>query len=305
MRRKKEHAMIAILGATGKTGSVAARRLLGQGHAVRVVGRSRERLGPLVQAGAQAVVADLEDGLSVERALQGATAAYVLIPPNFAVAEFRAYQRRVSDAITGALRRARVPRAVLLSSLGADHPVGTGPVVALHEIEQHLRAVPDLHVVSLRAGFFMENFLMQVSTIRRYGVLTMPLPAELPLSVIAAPDIGRYAAERLGQLESVRFEAVNLVGPRPVTPREITQTLGTAIGRPDLPYVETTYQEAEDGLCAAGLAPELAALYVELYRGAAGGLLAPEVGTGVVATETDITEFARDFAVAFRAALAA
>ena len=45
--------MIVVLGATGNTGSVVAQRLLDAGESVRVVSRSRERLQPLVDAGAE------------------------------------------------------------------------------------------------------------------------------------------------------------------------------------------------------------------------------------------------------------
>jgi uncharacterized protein YbjT (DUF2867 family) len=294
--------MIVILGATGKTGSAAALTLLNQGSQVRAVGRSAERLRPLRDAGAEVAIADLEDSKAVTAAFTGAQAAYVLIPPNFAVERFRAYQRAISDSVVRAIRHAEVPRVVLLSSLGADHPRGTGPVVALHELEDTLKAVPGLAVLSLRAGFFMENFLMNVGLVRSAKILGSPAPAHAPMTVIAAADIGRYAARRLSLLDFSGFEVVNLVGPTFPTMQQVAAALGEAIGKPDLPYVQFSYEEAERGLIQAGLKPELAGLYVELYRGAAEGLLQPEAGTAIVQTETSLSEFAGVFAAAYAAA---
>ena len=296
--------MIVVLGATGKTGSAAALTLLSQGSKVRAIGRSAERLKSLRNAGAEVAIADLQDSKAVTAAFTGAQAAYVLIPPNFAVERFRAYQRAISNSVARAIKHAEVPRVVLLSSLGANHPLGTGPVVALHELEDTLKAAPGLAVLSLRAGFFMENYLMNVDLVRSTGLLGSPAPAHAPMSVIAAADIGRYAARRLSLLDFSGFEVVNLVGPSFPTMQQIARVLGEAIGKPDLPYVQFSYEEAEQGLLKAGLKPELAGIYVELYRGAAQGLLEPEAGTAVVRTETPLSEFARSFAAAYAAAAA-
>jgi uncharacterized protein YbjT (DUF2867 family) len=297
--------MIVILGATGKTGSVAVHALLKHGSAVRAVGRSTERLKSFRDAGAEVCVADLEDPKTVKAALEGATAVYALIPPNFAAERFRDYQRAVNSSLVSAIQHAEVPRVVLLSSLGANHARGTGPVVALHELEDKLRTISGVAVLSLRAGFFMENFLMNVQMVRSTAVFGSAAPPHAPMNLIAAADIGRYAARRLAVLDFRGFEVANLVGPATVTMQEVARTLGAAIGKPDLPYVQFSYDDAEKGLVNAGLKPELAGLYVELYRGAAQGLLEPEPGTAVVRTQTPLSEFARVFAAAYAGQAAA
>lgn len=293
--------MIVIFGATGKTGSVAARELLTAGRRVRVVGRSAERLAPLVAAGAEAHVGDVTDPAAAEAALAGATAAYLVVPPSFVVDDFAAYQEIVVRSLTAAVKARRPPQVVLLSSLGAQHAVGTGPIVALHHLEGRLRAIPGLGVLALRAGFFYENFLMNVPMIKAMGANGAPSPAEAPLAIIAAADIGRYAARRLLERDFAGFTAVNLVGPRPVSMSETTRVLGQAIGKPELPYVQVGYDDLERGLIDMGLKPRLAAMYVELYRGVAAGLLAPEPGTVTVHLETPLEAFGPVFAAAYAA----
>ena len=294
--------MHVIFGVTGKTGGVAARALAADGRKVRGVGRNAERLRPFVELGIEATTADVEDAASVQRALTEAEAAYLLIPPNLVVDDFRAYQRRAGEALAEGVRQASIRHVVFLSSLGAEHPAGTGPIVGLHELEQRLRHIPHLNVLSIRAGFFMENLLMQIDTLRSMGVLGSPAPGAAPLALIAAADIGRFAARRLHALDFSGFEVVNLIGPNLVTMNDVAQAIGPAIGKPDLSYVHSSYEEAEQGLVAAGLKPQLAGLYIELYKGAAAGLLQPEPGTGVAKTETPIQEFARTFAAAYRRA---
>ena len=151
--------MYAICGASGNTGSVAAMTLLALGKKVRVIGRDAHNLQTLVQKGAEAFVADMVDAAAMTKAFEGATAVYALIPPNMAVEDFRAYQGQLTDAVSKAVKDAGVKYVVLLSSIGGDQPSGTGPIVGLHEFEQKLSKIPGLNLLSLRAGFFIENFL--------------------------------------------------------------------------------------------------------------------------------------------------
>ena len=161
--------MYAVTGATGNTGRVVANRLLDQGKKVRVIGRSAERLQSFVARGAEAFVADLSDQAALTKAFTGAEGVYAMIPPSMTSQDFRGEQRRASDAIAGALENAGVKHAVVLSSVGADKEAGTGPVAGLHEFEEMLNGIAGLKVVHLRAGYFMENTLVQAAAIHAMG----------------------------------------------------------------------------------------------------------------------------------------
>ena len=75
--------MYAVIGATGNTGRVVAEDLLAAGLPVRVIGRSEDRLAPLVARGAEAAVGDVSDADFVARACDGVGGVYHLIPPRF------------------------------------------------------------------------------------------------------------------------------------------------------------------------------------------------------------------------------
>ena len=112
--------MYVITGATGNTGSGIAEALLARGEKVRVVGRSAEKLERFVQKGAEALSADLGDEAVLARAFAGATAVYVMIPPDSTSEHWREQQERQSDALAAALQKAGATHAVTLSSVGAD-----------------------------------------------------------------------------------------------------------------------------------------------------------------------------------------
>jgi uncharacterized protein YbjT (DUF2867 family) len=67
-----------ITGATGNVGKRVAEQLLSQCHKVRVFGRNRERLQPLVDKGATAFVGDMWDKDSVNEAFRGVDAALLI-----------------------------------------------------------------------------------------------------------------------------------------------------------------------------------------------------------------------------------
>jgi uncharacterized protein YbjT (DUF2867 family) len=292
--------MIVVFGSTGNTGKVAVESLVRQGEPVRAVGRNREKLQPLADLGAEPWTTDLEDGGAVARALEGARAAYLLIPPNLGVDDFVAYQGRVIEALVHGVTKARIGHVVVLSSLGADHAQGTGPIVGLYRLEQALRSVQGLASCFVRAGFFMENFLLNLGLIKAQGINGSAAPPDAPMELIATADIGRYAAERLAASDFSGSSVVNLVAPRPYTMREATAVLGAAIDRPDLPYVQFGYTELEQGLLSMGLKPQMAGLYVEMYRGAAQGLLSPEPGTQTVRAATSLEVFGPVFGAIYQ-----
>ena len=139
--------MIAITGATGNTGGVVAEKLLAQGAKVRVIGRDRNRLERFIKKGAEAAVADITDASGLTRAFQGADAVYALVPPNITASDVRGYQEAVNDALASAIDKASVSHAVVLSSIGADKPSGTGPIVGLRNLEAKLDGIGRLNAI--------------------------------------------------------------------------------------------------------------------------------------------------------------
>jgi uncharacterized protein YbjT (DUF2867 family) len=284
--------MYVITGATGNTGSMIAAKLLGQGEKVRVIGRDASRLGGFVQKGAEAFVADVTDAAALTKAFTGAKAVYAMIPPNPAAPDVSGYQERVSDALVTAIKNAGVGHAVVLSSVGADKPEKTGPVVGLHNLEQKLSGIAALNALYIRAGYFMQNLLPQVAVIQNFGVLGGPLRADLPVAMIAARDIGDWAAEELLRLSFTGKQARELLGPRDVTYREVASVIGKAIGKPNLNYMQLPPQQLKPALLQLGMSPNMADLLLEMSGALNSGYMAPlEPRSAQNSTPTPIETF--------------
>ena len=135
--------------------------------------------------------------------------------------DFRAYQNRLGQAISTAIRNANVRYVVNLSSVGVHQPERTGVVLGLHDQEQRLNQLEGVNVLHLRPTFFMENFFGNIGVIKGMGVNGSPLAADKPFSFIATPDIGVVAARAAAQAGLHRQErAGQAPGPRDYTMRD-------------------------------------------------------------------------------------
>lgn len=257
--------MIAVMGAAGNTGKVVAEALLSKGEKVRAIGRDAARLEPLRAKGAEVAVGDAGDAAFLARAFAGAEAAYTLIPPGMTAPAFRAHQDRLGAATAAALREAKVRRVVLLSSLGAEHPAGTGPIAGLFAQEARLRELR-VDALFLRAGYFYENTFSSLPLVRHQGINGGAIGPDVPIGMIATADIGAAAAAALLARDFSGAAVRDLVGPRDYTLAEVTKILGAAIGKPDLAYVQFPYDAFAGALAQAGLSKDLAGLYAEMSR---------------------------------------
>jgi uncharacterized protein YbjT (DUF2867 family) len=264
---------IAVLGVSGRTGRVAAETLLEQGREVRVIVRDAAKGEPWAQRGAQVAVADVGDAEAVARALQGVEAAYLLVPPNFGVEDYAAYQLEVGKALVQAVKRAGLPRVVLLSSVAAQHEAGTGPIAALHFVEEQLRRT-NTAATFLRAAYFMENLGLAFGALKD-GILPSFFPADAPLEMVATSDIGACAARLLVE-DGAAVGApriVQLAGPNELSMNDVASRISARLGRPIRVQVAPT-SELVPTYTSFGLKPKLADMYREMTEGIISGHVA-------------------------------
>ena len=283
-----------VVGATGNTGSIVVETLLERGETVRAIGRDAGRLQPFAQRGAEAHVADVNDPAAMTKAFAGMESAYVLIPPQTAAPDFLAASEAISDSITAALKASSVKHVVLLSSLGAQHASGTGPVVGLHNFEQKLNQLTDINVLFLRPAFFMENFLMSIGLIQNMGILGGAIKGTLQIPMIDTQDIGRAAADALTRRDFEGKETQELLGQRNLSHKEAAEIIGKEIGRPGLAYQQFPGFMVEQVLKQMGLPKKTAELLVEMHEAFNKGLMAPlEQRNGHNTTPTTFEAFVR------------
>ena len=297
-------APFVICGATGHVGGVLAETLLAAGRSVRAVARERVRLGPLAAKGAEPWPGDLEDATFLAQAFRGALGAFVLIPPRPDAPDHRGYQNLVGASIASALATARVPRVISLSSIGAHLSERTGPILGLRDFEAKLDRLAEAGVVHLRPGYFMENHLWSIPLIRKLGINGSGIRPDAAIPMVATKDIADAAA-RLFLNDAVAGRSIRyLLGPGDLTMSAATRSLGEAIGRPDLKYVQFPEEGVRDAMTTAGMSRSTIEAMVEMQRAFNTGTIRPtEERSMENSTLTTLDEFAHDvFARAYRAA---
>jgi uncharacterized protein YbjT (DUF2867 family) len=233
-------------------------------------------------------------------AFSGAAAAYVMIPPKIDAEDFRAYQNEVAASLCSAIAETGVQRVVSLSSLGAELPEGTGPIAGLYDLEGRLNALGGVAVLHLRPAYFMENWLLQIETIKRMHVAGSPIKEDLKIPMIAIRDIAAFAAERLLKGDFEGHSVRELHGQRDLTQQEAAHVLGRAIGRENLPYIEFAYDDYAKGMRGAGLSADVARGIAEMYYAMNEGAIHPnEPRSAENATPTSIEDFAPVFAAVY------
>ncbi len=287
--------MYVVLGATGRTGSIIATSLLLKGEKVRVVGRDAGRLDRFARKGAETFTASVSDAAALTEAFAGARAAYLLLPPSMTSQDYRADQERESDAIAKAVKDSGLRYAVHLSSFGAHVPEGTGPIAGLYSSEKKLNAIGGLHVLHLRAGYFMENNLAAISMIHAMGTFGHAVLPDLKIPMIATRDIGDYAARRLLSLDFSGKQTHELLGERDLSMNEATAVIARGIGKPDLRYVQFPYEEVQQVFIQTGVPAKTAGQFIEMYKAMNEGIVAGlEPRSPENTTPTSFEKFVQD-----------
>ena len=281
----------AVTGATGHVGRVVADKLKVQGHEVRPVSRS---------AGV-----DLDDAVALDRAFSGADGAFIMIPPEVKAADLRPRQIEVGLKLASAVKKAGTHRIVFLSSGNAQYEKGTGPILGLHDMEERLNALGLAELVHLRPSFFMENHLGAIGLIAQAGIYGTAFRPDAPLPMNATRDVGDIAAEFLTEDPFRQPRIWESLGARDYTMAEATHILGAAIGKPDLKYVQFSYDEARKAMIGFGLSASYADSMMELTRSVNEGKLHSPTRSPENTTPTTLEQFAEEvFRKAFEAATA-
>lgn len=263
--------MYVVAGVTGRTGRVVAEQLLGVDLPVRVLLREASRGREWLERGAEVVQVDFRDTVGLTDALRGAEAAWLLGPPDVGGASFLEGRQSLAASVAQAVRDSGLPRAVVLSSIGAHRSAGTGPILGSHRMEEAFSGQPG--VTFLRAAWFIENWLPALELVRAEGVLPVFQAPDRPHPMVSAQDIGRVGAEAL--LDDEAPPLIELAGADDPTPVEVAAVFAELLGRP-VAVRPTSSAAAVEAFAMMGVSAEVARLYAEMYRGMDDGTVAWE-----------------------------
>jgi uncharacterized protein YbjT (DUF2867 family) len=287
--RSSPEPVVLVTGATGRIGRQVVDELLRAGASVRALTRQPGQAA--LPAGVEVVAGDFTVPESLDPALDGVTAVFLVWPATVAAA----------PAVVARLAAAAPRRIVYLSApIWTPHPFfqQPNPMRALHAEIERLLAATGLDVAVLRPGMFASNALhWWAPQIRNGDVVRWPY-AEVETAPIDARDVAAVAARVLLDAQHARGDYV-LTGPASLSQAAQVQAIGSAIGR-RLRFEELSpdeFRRMTAGTWPAGVAEMLLAAWRAALGRSAFVTSAVQEIVGVPART--ISEWAADYATAF------
>ena len=285
---------ITTAGSTGNVGLPLVKLLVSAGHEVTVITSNSERRNAIEALGARAAVGTISDPEFLTNAFTGADAVFTMTPPAMGTNIIENIAQ-AGNAYAEAIRTSGVQRVVMLSSIGAELAEGTGPIKAVHRVEQSFQQLQGVNLTILRSGYFFYNFFRDIPMIRNQHVLLNNYGGADKLLFAHPKDIAAAIAEEL-QTTGSGIEVKYMVSDI-LTGDEVAVALGEAIGMADLRWLAVPDAELEQGMRAAGLPQELAGLITEMGRATREGLVTADFfeSAAEVSGRTKLAEFAAEF----------
>lgn len=289
-----------ITGSVGHISKPLVENLVKAGHDVTVISSKNNNRSVIEQLGAKAIIGSVEDVDFLKQAFSNADAVYTMVPPNFGAANWKEWIGSIGNNYASAIAATGIQHIVNLSSVGAHLPEGCGPVSGLYFAEQALNKLAGVHVKHLRPGFFYHNFLANIGMIQHMNLIGGNYgDASTNMVLVNPADIAAVAAEELLNLQFTG-KSVRYIASDERTTGDIAQILGTAIGKPDLPWINFSDEDTLKGILQAGLPEEIAKNYTEMGIALRNGSMTEDYYKNKpVLSNTKLESFANVFAQAY------
>jgi len=212
--------MILLVGATGRTGSLAAIALAKTGVQLRALVRNETKAASLRDLGVEVVIGDLSDQNDVQMALEGVTKTLLITPNN-------EHQLGLERSFLDNAQEAGVNHIAYLSSTESV-PENQRAIPQIHvEVEKQLRD-SNMRWTMIRPNFFMQNLFMFAPSIKKEG--SFLFPAEDGKTAMAdLRDVAAIIAQVL-TTEGHENQSYDITGPELLTFHDVANQLTEVLG---------------------------------------------------------------------------
>lgn len=292
-----------ITGSLGNISLPVTQNLIKAGHEVLVISSNAGKKEQIESLGAEAAIGSVRDTAFLESAFKGGDIAYLMIPSDFALADYGAFQLEVADKYVQAVQSAGIRRIVLLSSIGSHLRKGAGPIDALGYLEEKLAGIPDLQLKILRPSYFFSNLYSQIGLIKNAGIAGSNFGNTGEKLVLTdTDDIAKAATEAL-LTPFTETETIIYIASDERDPSEIASVLGASVGKEGTPWITFSDEDAYNGMVQAGLNDVFARLYMEMGQALRNGTMQEDYWKKrpEITSTFKLEDFAKRFAGAYAA----
>ena len=202
---------ILVVGGTGMLGSRVVRRLLADGHGVRLLVRNPDRARTMLGTDVQYAAGNVEDPGSIDRALEGCAGVHVSLSAGPAPDVLDRVEHRGTARVAEAAVQMGVSRLTHLSQMLVAEDAEIPEHRAKFRAEQAIRESGVPYTI-FKPTYFMETLPRHV---RGKVAVVMGRQAH-PLHMLAADDFARMVSRSFQRPEAAN-RSLFVHGPEPVT----------------------------------------------------------------------------------------
>lgn len=292
---------VTVTGSLGNVSHVLVKKLVSDGHEVKVITSTAQRAKEIEQLQAAPFVGSVEDYEFVEKAFAGSDAVYLMIPPNYQATNLKDYIKTVGIGYSNAIMKTGVKYVVNLSSIGAHLESGLGPTGSNYYVESKLNSLRNTNVLHLRPGMFLTNFYGAIPMMKYHNVLGNNFAGSVILPLTHPKDIANAAFLALRDL-SFADKQVQYIVSDEKTGFEVAEVLGKAVGKPDLNWVEFSDKELLQALVRNGFSEQMAIVYmIEIGEALRNGSFMEDYNKNKSLSigGTTLLDFSKEFAIGY------
>ncbi|SDQ71710.1 Uncharacterized conserved protein YbjT, contains NAD(P)-binding and DUF2867 domains [Chryseobacterium soldanellicola] len=292
---------IIVTGSLGNISKPLTKELISKGHDVTVISTNPERQPEIEALGAKAAIGSMENVDFLAETFTGADIVYAMEALNAGIffdhtIDFVDANTKIGENYKEAFERSGVKNIIHLSSIGAHLSSGNGILVSHYNIEKILNELPeDVSIKFMRPVGFYYNMYSFIPTIKSQNMIIQNYGGDEKEPWVSPLDIASVIAEEIEKPFNGR--EVRYIASEEISPNEIAETLGEAIGNPDLKWLEISDEDLLNNLINAGMNPKTAKGFVEMNTARRESALYEDYYKNrPVLGKTKVKDFAKDFA---------
>lgn len=286
--------MIVITAPTSRIGSQVVEELLDADAPLRLIVRDASRLPSAVRERTEIVEGSHGDPVVVDRAFEGADAAFWLTPvlseaPTLD-ASFAGFARPACEAFG----RHDVRRVVGISALGRGTELAgkAGMVTASLGMDDAI-AFSGVAYRAVVNPSFMDNLLNHAGAMAEQGRFFMMADPDLRAPTVATRDIAAASARLLLDDTWTGAGEVACLGPEDLSPNEMAAIISEVLGR-EIAYVQIPGDALKERMTGFGMSDAMAQGMVEMFEAKNRGLDNQTPRTADTATPTTFRQWCEE-----------
>ncbi|HTN46316.1 MAG TPA: NmrA family NAD(P)-binding protein [Flavipsychrobacter sp.] len=293
---------IVITGSLGHISKPLTQEIVQKGHSVTVISSKTERIKEIEAIGATAAIGSVLDAAFLTDIFKKADMVYLMEPPaNFFdhSVNMEVHWMNIAMSYVQAVQQSGVTRIIHLSSIGAHTDKGVGMLAAHYHVENTLKQLPaNVSIKFMRPVGFYYNMLAFIPAIRNAGTILQNYGGDEKEPWVSPLDIAAVIAAEMEK----PFEGhiVRYIASDEVSPNEVANKLGKAIGKPDLEWRVIPDEQFLQNLVNAGFHPQAAKGLTAMNAGRRNQLYDDYNQNKPVLGEVKLDDFAKEFAAAYQ-----